>query len=112
MRYGTEKRPQPTRGKLTAEARRLFARVVDEFEIDDTAAAILETACEAWQRMREAQKVLDADGIVVVNRFDEKRPHPAVAIERDARTAFYAGIKMLHLDMEPGHDGPGRPPGT
>ena len=42
-------------------------------------------------------------------RFEQVKAHPMTTVERDSRAAFMAGLKALNLDLEPLHDGPGRP---
>lgn len=104
------KRPKPP-DSLSSDARALWTRLVDEFAIDDAAAlAILERACEAFQRMRQAQGIIDKDGLTTTDRFGQAKPHPAVTIERDSRASFLQAMKALRLDIEPLRDGPGRPP--
>jgi hypothetical protein len=60
--------------------------------------------------MRESQRLLAAEGLVVRDRWGQAKPHPAAAIERDSRAAWLRGLAALGLDLEPLRDGPGRPP--
>jgi phage terminase small subunit len=57
-------------------------------------------ACEAWDRACQAREILAKDGIVIGGREAAARPHPAVAIERDARIAFARLVAQLSLDEE------------
>ncbi len=70
----------------------------------------LEAALESFDRMRESQRLLAAEGLVVRDRWGQAKPHPAAAIERDSRAAWLRGLAALGLDLEPLRDGPGRPP--
>jgi P27 family predicted phage terminase small subunit len=98
---------------LSAEARRWWARIVTEYAVDDDAGIlILTTAFEAFDRMRQAQERIAADGATVVDRFGQVKPHPLLPTERDARAQFLAALRQLNLDLEPLRDGPGRPPGS
>jgi hypothetical protein len=46
-----------------------------------------------------------------VDRFGQKKLHPAVLVEQNARVGLLHGLKALNLDVEP--PGPmGRPPGN
>ena len=97
--------------KISTEARRLKKKIVEEYDIDDAAGLrILETACEAFDRMRQAQKVIQADGMTVKDRWNQIKAHPLCSVERDARAQFLAALKALNLDVEP-VKGIGRPPG-
>ena len=69
---------------------------------------LLETALVAWDRLEDARQTLAAEGIVLKDRFGQAKPHPAAAIERDARQGFLAAMKSLNLDLEP-LKGVGRP---
>lgn len=96
---------------LSAEARRWWRQIVAGYEIDDDAGQlILLTAMESFDRLRDCQKILAAEGLVCTDRFGQTRAHPLTAVERDSRTALLRSLKSLNLDVEP--SGPmGRPPG-
>lgn len=79
--------------------------------MDDASLIILESALEAFDRMRQAQALLAEEGLVVKDRFGQDKAHPAAAIERDAKGTMLRHIKALGLDLEPLNDRPGRQPG-
>jgi len=94
---------RPTKGApkhLSLAARRLYAAVVADYVLEAHHIAILTKALEAYDRAEAARELVTNGGLVVTSRLGETKPHPAVAIERDARTAFLAGIKQLGLDIE------------
>ena len=97
---------------LSREAKILWRKIQDEYAISDEAGLlILATGLEAFDRMRQAQDILKAEGMTTLDRFQQPRPHPAATIERDSRAAMLAALKQLNLDLEPLRDGRGRPPG-
>lgn len=97
---------------LGREAKNLWRKIQADYQISDEAGLlILATGLEAFDRMRQAQDILKAEGMTTLDRFSQPRPHPAAAIERDSRAAMLAALKQLNLDLEPLRDGPGRPPG-
>jgi P27 family predicted phage terminase small subunit len=102
------KLPGPPR-HLSREAKRWWGRVVQVWVLDDAALLILESALEAFDRMREAQELLKAEGLVVKDRFGQQKAHPAAAVERDAKATMLRHLKALALDLEPLGDRPGRP---
>ncbi|RIK45852.1 MAG: hypothetical protein DCC58_05080 [Chloroflexi bacterium] len=105
------KSPAPPK-HLSAEARRWWRRLVSEYDITDEAGLLLLLAAlEAFDRMRDAQAEIGRDGIVTLDRFGQRKPHPACVIERDARAQMLAALRALNLDLEPVRDAPGRPPG-
>jgi P27 family predicted phage terminase small subunit len=97
---------------LSEESSRMFKRYCQSWDFDDHALNILAAACEAFDRMREAQRIIAAEGICITDRFGQKKQHPATLVERDSRAAYLRALKDLHLDVEPLNDGPGRPAGS
>ena len=84
---------------LSKEAKNLYRSIIDEYGIDDGAGlAILTTACEAWDRARQAREQIDADGLLLADRFGQKKLHPAATVERDSRSQWLQAIKTLGLD--------------
>ena len=63
--------PGPPEG-LTAEAEEWWRRVVGDYRIEDVAGRLLlQTALECFDRMREAQRTIAADGVTLRDRFDQ-----------------------------------------
>ena len=86
---------------LGAAARKLWAKLYTDYALDDSAGqALLQTACEAWDRAEGARVMIRKDGAVVKDRFDQLKAHPACAIERDARAQFLAAVRALRLAPE------------
>jgi P27 family predicted phage terminase small subunit len=94
---------------LSEEAASWWTRIVSRWDLDDAALLVLEGAMESFDRMREAQKVIAAEGITIPDRFGKPKQHPATLVERDAKGALLRGIKSLGLELEPLNPGPGRP---
>ena len=93
------KRPAAAPGHLTAESKDIWASVLADYELEKRHEAVLLTALEAFDRMREAQEAVRRDGAYIDGRFGMKA-HPALAIERDSRTAFLRAQRELGLDLE------------
>lgn len=86
---------------LKAEGRRMWERLMDDYDLDDAAGlALLQAACEAFQRAQEARVRLDKDGAVIEDRFGQLKAHPMAAIERDARGQMIAALRALRLAPE------------
>ncbi|MFC1680358.1 P27 family phage terminase small subunit [Pseudomonadota bacterium] len=98
---------------LAHEAGEWWTRILKEYEIEDNAGLLLlQTALDAFDRMRQAQGLLAKDGLTVTDRYGQHKQHPAAAIERDNRSQMLMALKQLNLDLEPLRPGPGRPSGT
>lgn len=97
---------------LTSEAKKFWHELVNEYDLEDAAGLrILRVALEAYDRAQAARVAIDRDGMTVLDKFNQIKPHPLLPIERDNRAAFLAGLKALNLDFEPLHNKPGRPGG-
>lgn len=93
----------------STDARRLWRRTVDEFDLQEHHLALLEQACKCVDRLVEARDVLDRDGITTTDRYGAQKQHPAIAVERDSRIALARLVRDLGLDVEPsGQREPGR----
>lgn len=98
---------------LSSEAQSWWDKLTAEYALDDEAGKLLlQTALEAFDRMKRAGERINADGEAVEDRFGQVKPHPLLNAERDARSQMLAALKQLNLDVEPLRDGPGRPPGS
>lgn len=107
------KPPTPPR-HLDKPGRDLFKRLVMDYAITDAGGlALLTTACECLDRMRQAQAAIQEHGALVRDRYDQLKNNPACVLERDARNGYLAALKALQLDIEPGvKQAPGRPLGS
>lgn len=104
--------PKPPK-QLSAEAKKLWTKILDEYEISDIAGlSVLRTALEAFDSMRAAQKKIKDTGLLITDRWNQEKINPACAVERDSRAQFLQTLKMLNLDFfEPVRDSVGRPGG-
>ena len=83
---------------LSAAGAVLWARLQHDFALVDPAALqLLQRCCEAADAADAAHAIVAAEGQTYTNRFGEPRPHPAVAIERDARTAVRQHLHEMQL---------------
>jgi P27 family predicted phage terminase small subunit len=101
----------PPKG-LSTEAKAWWKRLASEYGIEDDAGLLLlQTGLEAFDRMRHAQDAIRDEGMTVFDRFGQRKAHPLLPAERDARAQMLAALRALNLDVEPIHDRPGRPAG-
>ena len=71
-----------------------------DYNLEEHHSRLLTMACEAWDRAAQAREIMAKDGIVIGGREAAVRPHPCIAIERDARIAFARLVAQLNLDAE------------
>lgn len=97
---------------IRKESRAEVRRLIDEYGIDDAGGLLLlQTFADADTTERSAQDVVNADGLTIVDRFEQKKAHPLLTVIRDSRAQKMAALKALCLDLEPLRDKPGRPGG-
>src|SRR5690554_1800037 len=102
----------PSHDPLPAHLARWRNQVRDDYEISDAPGlALLDQAALALHRAEQARALLAAEGLVLRDRFDQIKPHPANVIVRDAEASFRAALKDLQLDLEPAKP-VGRPAGS
>lgn len=103
------KRQKPTApDHLRPTTAEWFTGVLDDFELDAHHIRLLTLAAEAWDRCQAAREIVDAEGLIVLDRFGQQKQHPAIAIERDARVGFCRVLRELALDIDEPADS--RPP--
>lgn len=90
---------------LTADAKKLWTRIALNIQLDEPAAVILNLLVESYDRMKEAQRHIKENGIVLAEATAKgnihHRQNPAVSIERDSRQAILSAYRALNLDLEP-----------
>jgi P27 family predicted phage terminase small subunit len=86
---------------LGSAGRDLWVKTLAEFTIEDAAGlALLQSACEARDRIEAARVAIEEHGVVVRDRFGELRPHPGCQIEHQARGAMARALSALRLAPE------------
>jgi phage terminase small subunit len=88
----------PTAPKnLTPGALAAWRDIHRRYRVHQDCLPALTELVEALSRKEQAQEAIAADGILIEDRFKVKRPHPALAIERDSRLAVLRCLKVLGL---------------
>jgi P27 family predicted phage terminase small subunit len=83
---------------LSAEARSMWQRLNDDFHLGDAAGrALLQAACESFDRAQQARRRIDREGALIHDRFGQPKPHPLCAVERDARAQMIGALRALRL---------------
>ena len=96
---GRKSNPPPPK-HLSRESKGWWRQVVSDYDLERHHLKLLQSACEAWDRVAEARALIERDGIVVEDRFGQPKAHPAVDIERHNRALFARMLRELALDVE------------
>jgi P27 family predicted phage terminase small subunit len=97
--------PEPPE-HLSDEAKAWWQELCAEFDFATCDLKRLQCAAESWDRAQEARAILAREGITYTDENGKPRKHPAVGVERDARTQFLRALRELGVDVE----GPSAPP--
>lgn len=92
------KLPKPPPG-LSAEARRIWTELVQEWSFERHHLLILENALRSLDVLRSAEKDLQQNGLTSVDRFGQRKPNPAAVIARDSRSSVLQAFRSLGLDI-------------
>jgi phage terminase small subunit len=60
-------------------------------------AIIFLKACEAYDRAEQARRILKREGLTYLDRFQQPRSRPEVAIERDNRAQVAKLLTQINL---------------
>jgi P27 family predicted phage terminase small subunit len=82
----------------SADVQKLWDEITKGWGLSDEGRAVLMVACEARERMLEADKALRSDGLTFRTRMGGIRAHPAVRIRRDAESSFLQAMRQLGLE--------------
>jgi hypothetical protein len=61
---------------------------------------LLTLLAEALDRSADAQRILDADGLLTTDRFGQQHAHPMVGVTLDAEVSAARLLRELDLDGE------------
>lgn len=95
---------------LSKRAKALWRSIAAGYLLAPHQLEILRRGCEASDRADAALALLKKAGLTETDRFGQRRPHPAVAIERDARLAEARLLRELALSPEEPEEPYSRPP--
>ncbi len=90
----------------------LKKQILSEYDFagDPAALSILETTLKAHDLMLRCEKDIGTS-LTLLDRFKQTKAHPLLAVLRDARAQYLAGLKALNLEGTETRP-PGRPVGT
>lgn len=97
---------------LSTESKKLWRDIAQAYsDFDEYGYLILRTGLEAFDRLQDARRRIDKEGLCYKTKSGYKREHPMLKIEKQARDGFLSAMRLLGLNIElPGDIG--RPPGS
>lgn len=75
--------------------------ISETYELESHHRRLLILAAESWDRCQDAREAIAEHGTIYIDKFQQPKPRPEVAIERDSRIAFARLIRELNLSEGP-----------
>ena len=72
---------------------------MEEYALEPHHIRLLTLAAEAYDSAQGAREVLQREGKIFIDRFDQPKPRPEVAIQRDSAISFARLLRELDLDV-------------
>lgn len=91
-------------GHLSRDSKRIWKKLIADYEIDQAAELVLVATLEARDRREQARREIEKNGATFTDRFGQLKPSPWAGIERDAATTMMRGWRLLGFDQEPRGD--------
>lgn len=102
------KSPMAPRG-LQTPGKAFWREITGEWMLDCAGLKLLLLACRCLDDMESARAVIEQEGQFQVNKAGRKVEHPAVALERKAKSQFAAIVEQMDLVEEQDRPRIGRP---
>lgn len=98
--------------KLKIPTKKWVKAVQNAYELQEHHDRLLIMAGQMWDRAQEAKSIIDADGSVILDKFNQKKIHPGIEIERQSMITFSRLLREIGLDLtEQDNRPPSRPGG-
>jgi P27 family predicted phage terminase small subunit len=91
--------PPPAPCHLGQVEKEIWEAVTHEWRGSRASFIALTNVLESHQLAREASEVIAAEGLTVVGRDNQTKPHPLCTVVRDNRAAFMRGLKQLGVKI-------------
>jgi len=95
---------------IRPEAKRAARKLISEYNIEDSGGIeLIQAFAAAMTTELNCADQIDTEGLTIIDRFSQMKPHPLLPTLRDSRAQKLAALKGLNLDIIPATDTPGRP---
>jgi P27 family predicted phage terminase small subunit len=95
---------------LSTAAKKWWRDVLKSFEFEQSELPLLEAAATAWDRAQEARKLIEDNGITIIDRFKQVKANPACGVERDSLATYARLVRQLGFAKAEDYESTMRPP--
>jgi hypothetical protein len=82
---------------LSRRSAKLWREVVDEFDLSPAELELLRNGLVALDRADTAGAIIEAEGMVTLDRYGSPKMHPAVDVEARSRTLYARCLAQLGI---------------
>lgn len=82
---------------LCIQAKKVFDNLAENYKLDESSLYLAHIVASAWDHMKQAEEILEAQGLIVSDRYGSKKVHPAQDILRSNRAQIMQALKQLAL---------------
>ena len=104
-----KKIPNPPK-HLSTITKKWWRDVLKGFEFDPSELPLLEAAATAWDRANEARRLIEENGLTIIDRFKQVKANPACGVERDSLATYARLIRQLGFAQSEDYEKAMRPP--
>ena len=95
------KRPPQPPAHLAKRGKKLWKSVVENYDLEQHHRDLLQSACEQLDRADSARREIEEHGVILLDRFQQRKQNPAVEVERQAHATFLRCLREMGLDVDP-----------
>jgi phage terminase small subunit len=87
----------PPPGHLSTRMKQFWAWAHGVRDLSEKDRLLLLKACECFDESERCRRTIKRDGMTVIDRFQQRKAHPLLAAEQNAREQFAKLVQALHL---------------
>lgn len=95
---------------LSTTTKKWWRDVLKNYEFAQSELPLLEAAAVAWDRANEARRLIEENGITIIDRFKQVKANPACSVERDSLATYARLIRQLGFAEAEDYENSMRPP--
>jgi len=83
--------------QLTGIAKKVFDDLSSTYKLDESSQFLAHIIAVSWSHLKQAEQILEDEGIVIRGRYSQLRAHPANNVCKANRRLIMSALKQLNL---------------